>query len=137
MKKKLIIFLIPLVIVLIFYIIYSTLKAPYSISEDNIKSIYCEYYIGGTKILPVNELDKKTIISEISKFRETKTSGSVGTVPYKFIIELTNGHKVEFIENTKDVIQIHSDIYKHQRKINAPKTAEFIRKFIKDNNLQL
>jgi len=137
MKKKRLVSLMLLAIVLFFYILNSNLKVPYSVSEDNVKSIYCEYYIGGTKILSVNEIDKKTIISEVSKMRETKTSGQVGTVPYKFIIELTDGHKVEFIRNTKDVIEIYSDIDKQQREITAPKTAEFIISFIKENNFQM
>jgi hypothetical protein len=134
MKKKGLIFIILLAIVLVFYIMSNNSKVPYSISEDNVKSIYCEYYMGGTKILSVDEVDKKTIISEVGKMRQTKTSGEVATVSYKFIIELTNGHKVEFIQNTKNVIQIYSDIDKQQRKIKAPKTEEFIIRFIKENN---
>lgn len=137
MKKKVLIFIILLGIVLTFYIKVNNPKVPYSISEDNVKSIYCEYYIGGTKILPVDEADKKTIISEVGKMRQTKTSGGVVTVPYKFIIELTNGHKVEFIQNTKNVVEIYSDIDKQQRKIKAPKTEEFIIRFIKDNNFEM
>lgn len=134
MNKKVLIFFIPLVIITIFYITFVNSKTPYSITDDNVKSIYCEYHIGGTKILPVNEIDKKTIISEVSKMTETKTSGQVGTVPYKFIIELTNGYKVEFIQNTRTVILIYSDIDNQQRKIKAPKTAEFIKRFIIENN---
>ena len=78
MKKKGLIFFLFIVIGVIFYFININSKVPYSISEDNVKSIYCEYYMGGTKILPVSESDKKIIISEISKMREIKTSGAVG-----------------------------------------------------------
>ena len=136
-KKKWLILFILLVIGVIFYFININSKVPYSISEDNVKTIYCQYPAGGTKILPVSESDKKIIISEIGKMRETKTSGAVGTVMYNFVIELTDGHKVEFIQNTRNVIELYSDIDKIQRKIKAPKTAEFIRRFIKENNIEL
>ena len=46
-----------------------------------IKQYTVRYCIGGTKILPVRETDKKTIISEVNKIRETKTSWEVGNVP--------------------------------------------------------
>lgn len=124
----------PLVIITIFYIIFINSKVPYSITDDNVRSIYCEYYMGTTKTLKVSELDKKTIISEVSKMTKTKTSRQVGTVPYKFIIELTSGYKVEFIQNTRTVIEIYSDIDKQQREVKAPKTAEFIKRFIRENN---
>lgn len=133
-KKKGLIFLFILIASAILYFACIKSKVPYNISEDNVKSIYCEYFFGGTKIIPVSEVDKKTIISEICKMREIKTSGEVGTVPYQFIIELTNGHRVEFIQNTVNAIELYSDIDNRQRKIKAPKTAEFIRRFIKENN---
>jgi hypothetical protein len=69
--------------------------------------------------------------------RERTTSGNVGTVPYKFIIELTDGHKVEFIQNIGNVIELYSDIDKRQIKINAPKNVEFITRFIKENNIEM
>jgi len=47
-------------------------------------------------VLPVSEVDKKTILPEISKMRKSNTKGEVGTVPYRFIIELTNGDKFVF-----------------------------------------
>lgn len=138
MKKKGLILIILLGIVLVFYIMRNNnSKVPYSISKDNVKLVYCEYYMGGTKILPVNEADKQIIISEVSKAKQTTTSGEAATLPYKFIIELTNGHKIEFVQNTKNVIQIYSDIDKQTRKIKAPKTAEFIIRFIKENNFEM
>jgi hypothetical protein len=137
MKKKGLILIILLGIVLVFYIVRNNSKVPYSISEDNVKLLYCEYYMGGTKILPVNEAYKQIIISEVSKAKQTTTSGEAATLPYKFIIELTNGHKIEFVQNTENVIQIYSDIDKQTRKIKAPKTAEFIIRFIKENNFQM
>ena len=137
MKKKGLILIILLGIVLVFYIIRNNSIVPYSILQDNVKSVYCEYYMGGTKILPVNEADKKIIISEVSKVEQTKTSGEAATLPYNFIIELTNGHKIEFVQNTKNVIQIYSDIDRQTRQIKAPKTAEFIIRFIKENNFQM
>jgi hypothetical protein len=137
MKKKGLLLIILLGVFLVFYIMRNNSKVPYSISEYNVKLIYCEYYMGGTKILPVYEADKKIIISEVSKMRQTKTSGEVATLPYKFIIELTNGHKIEFVQNTKNVIQIYSDIDKQIRKIKAPQTTEFIIRFIKENNFEM
>ena len=124
------------VIITIIYSVFINSKVPYTITNDNVKSIYCEYYyMGRTKTLSVSELDKKIIISEVNKMTKTKTSGQVGTVPYKFIIELTNGYKVEFIQNTKTVIELYSDIDNQHRKIKAPKTAKFIIRFMEENNI--
>lgn len=134
MNKKGVILLAVLVICSMLYFI--SIRVPYSISDGNVKTIYCEYYIKNTKI-PVNEADKRIIISEISKMSQKETDGNVGTVSYRFVIELTDGHKVEFIQNTKNVIEIYSDIDNRQRTIKAPKTAEFIMRFIKDNKIEI
>lgn len=72
MTKKGLIFIILLGIPLVFYIARNNPKFFYSIAEDTVKSIYCEYYMEGTKILPVNEADKQIIISEVSKAKQTR-----------------------------------------------------------------
>ena len=68
---------------------------------------------------------------------EVETNGDVGTVPYQFVIELTNGNNFTFIQDTSGVISLSFDKDKFRRKIKAPKTAEFIKRFIKENNIQL
>jgi hypothetical protein len=136
-KKKGLIFLLLLVASITFYYTYINFKAPYNISEDNVKLMYCEYFMGGTKIIPVSETDKKTILPEISKMRKSNTNGEVGTVPYRFIIELTNGDKFVFIQNTSKVISLYLDKGNFYRKIRAPKTEEFIKRFIEENNFEI
>jgi len=138
MKKKVLILLLLLLVIAAFCIKKFNDKPPYQISEENVKSIYLEYDKKGTTIsLPVSNLEKKDILSEVSKMREKETYGQIGTVLYRFIIELKDGHKVTFNQNTGDVIELYSDIDKRTRTIKAPKTAALIKRYIKDNNIDM
>lgn len=69
--------------------------------------------------------------------RKSNIKGEVGTVPYRFIIELTNGEKFIFTQNTSNVISLYLEKDDFQRKVKAPKTAEFIKRFIQQNNFQM
>lgn len=133
-KKKFIIFASILSAIIIIFIYLSSIP-PYIISENNVKSIYCEYFNNGAKIIPVSEDDKKVILSEVSKMKKSNISGEVGTLSYRFVIELTDGSKFTFTQNTKSTILLHGDNF--YRKIKAPKTSKFIKNFIDDNHIEL
>jgi Lhr-like helicase len=136
-KRKVLIFLLLLAVSIISYFVYINTKVPYTISEANVEAIYCEYFTNRTSKISVIVSDKKIIISEVSKMRKTSTNGEVGTVSYRFVIELNDGDKFTFIQNTGKVISLYHDKDNFFRKIKAPKTAEFIRRFIDEHDIEL
>ncbi len=137
MLKKVFIVFAGIMVILVAVLITRNDNVPFHISSDDVKSIHCNYFLEETEELPVSASDQQIIISEISKMKVTKTSGSVGTLPYQFVIELKDGKKITFVQNTKGVIELYSEGDKVQTKVKAPKTAEFIKRFLKENKIEL
>ena len=117
-------------------IIYSRANVPYRMSTRNVVSIYCTYVDkDGEHKIKVNDSVKKTIIPEISKFRESGIEGSTGTIRYKFTIQLVNGNSFVFCQTSSETVALELKKDKFFRNIEAPKTAKFIERFIADHNL--
>lgn len=123
-------------LIICFSILCYKIRFPYRISKKNIKSVYCEYWDNtGTHKIPVNDSDKKVILPEISKMKNNGSQGQIGTLNYNFVIEQTNSSKFVFYECSAGTVTLQSDKGGFYRNIAAPKSAEFIHKFITDNKI--
>lgn len=126
-----------IIISLLCYIFYLYTKPPYIISNKNVEAIYCTYSdYNGYHTIQVSDSDKEIILSEVSKMRESNVNDEIGTVNYNFTIELINGDKFTFHENTSKIISLYSSQSNFFRNIRAPKTADFIKRFTDDNNIE-
>jgi hypothetical protein len=120
---------------ILFY--YINIKPQYKISRENVKDIYCKYSDkNGYYSIKVSDSDKEMIIDEVSKMRKKSVSGEIGTINYKFVIELNSGETLSFHENTKNIIKLYSQEGEFILNIKAPKTYEFIKRFTDENNIE-
>lgn len=132
-RRKILIFAIIFLSVLASYVKW---RIPYNISKQNVKTIYFTYLDKGmVHKIEVSDADKDMIISEVSKFKNSGVEGQVGTVLYKFIIEMVDETEFSFYENSQMTIEITSDKDGFTRNIEAPKTAQFIQRFLKEHSI--
>lgn len=135
--NKIVILAIILILIYFAYFYYR-LQVPYTITKQNVSSIYLTYTDNnGTHKINVNDSDKNIIISEVSKMKQSSIEGSTEIIKFKFTIELVNGNKFTFYQTSFQTVALESDKDKFFRNINAPKTAKFIERFIKENNLHV
>ncbi len=126
---------ISIFIVIAGLIYYYNQKPTVSINSNNVKAIWCTYRDKeGEHNLQVDDCDKEIILSEINKMKKGRYEGEIGTIGYTFIIKLVDGKEFNLYENTSTTVTIRRDTFFIN--IKAPKTAEFINKFLTKNNIE-